>query len=288
MTGYGRGEAQQDDKQVVVEVKSFNHRFLDVVLHLPRRLTPLEARVRSLVRQRLSRGRIEVSVQVEDSALGGERLEVDLAVARDYYQALKTLAEDLGLPGEIRLETLAAFRDIFLRKEQPLDLEKEWAFVQESLQKALENLERMRGEEGLALGDDFGGRLGMIDGMVREIEERNAQALPGYRDRLGERVRNLCEGLPLDPARLTQEMAYLAERSDITEELVRIKSHLGRFRQMLDDAEPTGRKLEFLLQEMNREANTIGSKAIDAAVAQVVVQIKSELEKMREQLQNVE
>jgi uncharacterized protein (TIGR00255 family) len=288
MTGYGRGEWQEDEKRVEVEVKSFNHRYLDISPHLPRRLNSLEAQVRNLIKQRVSRGRLEVSVQIDDSSLVEQKLELDVALAQDYHLALKTLQQELGIPGEIRLETLANFRDIFTRKEVETDLEKEWASLQTALEAALRSLEQMRRDEGLALRGDFLGRLTAVEEMAREIEKKAPLALEACRDRLAERVQELSRGLPVDEARLAQEVAYLAERSDITEELVRIRSHLNQFREMLDDSEPVGRKLEFLLQEINREANTIGSKVSDAGIAQVAVGIKSELEKMREQVQNVE
>jgi uncharacterized protein (TIGR00255 family) len=288
MTGYGRGEWQEGERRLEVEVKSFNHRYLDISPHLPRRLNSLEAQVRTLIKQRVSRGRVEVSVQIDDSSLAEQKLELDIALAQDYHLALKTLRQELGIPGEIRLETLANFREIFTRKEVETDLEKEWASLQIALEAGLRNLEQMRRDEGLALREDFLGRLTAIGEMTREIERKAPLALEACRDRLAERVQELSRGLPVDEVRLAQEVAYLAERSDITEELVRIRSHLNQFREMLDDSEPVGRKLEFLLQEINREANTIGSKASDAGIAQVAVEIKSELEKMREQVQNVE
>jgi uncharacterized protein (TIGR00255 family) len=288
MTGYGRGEWQEGERRVEVEVKSFNHRYLDISPHLPRRLNSLEAQVRNLIKQRVSRGRVEVSVQIDDSSLVEQKLELDIALARDYHLALKTLQKELGILGELRLETLANFRDIFSRKEVETDLEKEWASLQVALEAALRNLEQMRRDEGLALRGDFLGRLRAIEEMTREIEKKAPLALEACRDRLAQRVQELSRGIPVDEVRLAQEVAYLAERSDITEELVRIRSHLNQFREMLDDSEPVGRKLEFLLQEINREANTIGSKASDAGIAQEAMEVKSELEKMREQVQNVE
>ena len=288
MTGYGRGEWQRDGKKVEVEIKSFNHRYCDILLRLPRRLSPLEAQARNRIRQRLSRGRIEVFVQVDESSLAEQKLELDLNLAKDYHWALKTLQENLRIPGEVRLETLAAFKDIFTRKEVETDLEKEWEAVQAALDGALTALEAMRREEGLKLSEDFSGRLEALSKMVREIEEKAPQTLRTCRDRLAQRVQELSEGLEIDEGRLAQEVAFLAERSDITEELVRIRSHLNQFREMLKHPEPAGRKLEFLLQEIGREANTIGSKANDAGIAQISVGIKSELEKMREQVQNVE
>lgn len=289
MTGYGRGEWQDDGKKVEVEVKSFNHRYCDVSLRLPRRLNPLETQARNLIRQRISRGRVEVSVQIDESVNPQQKLELDLNLAKDYYRALKSLQENLGIPGEVRLEMLSSFRDIFTRKEVETDLEKEWESLQPALEDALRGLEAMRAEEGAKLREDFLGRLEAVSGMVREIEEKAPFSLQACRERLSQRVQELTEGMGgMDENRLAQEVAFLAERCDITEEFVRIRSHLDQFREMLNSSDPVGRKLEFMLQEIGREANTIGSKSIDAGIAQISVGIKSELEKLREQVQNVE
>ncbi|NWF57389.1 MAG: YicC family protein [Syntrophaceae bacterium] len=288
MTGFGRGEWEEDGKKLGVEIRSVNHRYCDISIRLPRRLNPLETQVRNLLRQRLSRGRIEVFVQLDESSIPGQKLELDLPLARDIYLALKALQENLGIPGEIRLETMAGFRDIIGRKEAEPDLEKEWECLRSALEGALSSLEAMRREEGAKLREDFLGRLTAIETMVRQIEEKAPLALRACRDRLAQRVQELSGGLEIDETRLAQEVAFLAERSDITEELVRMRSHLSQFRDLLDRPEPAGRRLEFLLQEINREANTMGSKANYASIAHVGVEIKSELEKMREQVQNVE
>jgi len=288
MTGFGRGEYQGDGMHVEVEVKSFNHRYCDVFPHLPRRLNSLEGQLRNLVKQKVSRGRIEITVQSDLASLADQKLELDLNLARDLHLALKTLQENLALPGEIRLETMANFKEIFSRKEVEMDVEKEWAAIQVALEGALNGLESMRREEGAVLHRDFGQRLKTVEEIVGTIEERAPLALQACRERLAQRVKELSGGIAVDEGRLAQEVAYLAERSDISEELVRLRSHIHQFREMLDRAEPMGRKLEFILQEINREANTIGSKANDAGVAQMTLDIKAELEKMREQVQNVE
>lgn len=288
MTGYGRGAWSDEDKQVEVEIKSFNHRYCDVQIHLPRRLNSFEGQVRQLVKQRVSRGRIEVSVQIDDASLAEQRLEVDLDLAKDYLLALRTLQENLNLPGEINLETFVNFREIFTRQEVEPNLEKEWGILQAAVEGALISLDKMRQEEGALLARDFHQRLQTVEEFLRQIEERAPLTLKAYHQRLRQRVQEFCPGEQVDEARLAQEIAYLAERSDISEELVRMKSHLHQFREMLGRSEPMGRKLEFILQEINREANTIAAKASDAETAQLVVEIKSELEKMREQVQNVE
>jgi uncharacterized protein (TIGR00255 family) len=288
MTGFGRGEWQGDGKKLEVEIKSVNHRYCDISLRLPRKLNPLETQARNFLRQRISRGRIEVFVQIAESALAEQKLEIDLNLAKDYYLGLKALQENLGISGEVRLETLAGFRDIFARKETEPDLEKEWESLRTALEGALAGLEAMRRDEGRKLKEDFLARLSALERSVREIEEKAPLSLKASRDRLAQRVQELSGGLGIDEARLAQEVAFLAERSDTTEELVRLHSHLEQFREMLNSPEPAGRKLEFLLQEITREANTIGSKANDAGISYVVVEIKSELEKLREQIQNVE
>jgi len=288
MTGYGRGECQEEQKRIEAEIRSFNHRYLDVSLRLPRKLNPLEGQVRNLIKQRISRGRLEIAVQLDDSSVSEQKLEIDLSLAKDIHSALTSLQEYLHIPGEIRLETLTNFRDLFVRKEMEIDLEKEWTSLQTALENALTNLEQMRENEGLNLRNDFLARLKTVEDLANQIVAKAPLTLQGCRDRLAERVAELSGGVEIDPSRLAQEVAFLAERSDITEELVRIKSHLNQFRELLERPESLGRKMEFLLQEFNREANTIGSKANDASISHLTVEIKSELEKMREQIQNVE
>ncbi|HSR13169.1 MAG TPA: YicC/YloC family endoribonuclease [Thermodesulfobacteriota bacterium] len=288
MTGFGRGECVGEGRKTEVEIRSVNHRYCDISLRLPRRLSALEGQVRNVVRQRVSRGRVDISVQFEDTSDAEHNLVVDMNLARDYYAGLKGLQEALQIPGEIRLETLASFRELFTRKETETDLEKEWAALEPALDSALNSLDSMRRDEGAKLSADLAGRLQIIGEKAGEVEARVPTVLAAARDRLAQRVQELSGGVELDPARLAQEVAYLAERSDISEELVRLRSHLDQFRDMLERPEPAGRRLEFLLQEMNRETNTIGSKASDALTSQIVVDIKSELEKIREQIQNIE
>ncbi len=288
MTGYGRGKWEEGGKRIEVEMKSINHRYLEVFPHLPRRLNPLEGQVRSFIKQRLSRGRIDVYVQINESSEAQQRLELDWPFVQEVHLALKALQERFNLPGEIRLETLAGFKEIFARKEVEPDLEKEWMEVQAALEEALAALEAMRSTEGNILTEDLTRRLDLLAKTAGTIQERSPAVLVAVRDRLGQRVKDLVGGMELDEGRLAQEVAYLAERSDITEELVRIHSHLSQFRDLLKAEEPVGRKMEFLLQEINREVNTIASKANDAKISQMATGMKSELEKIREQIQNVE
>jgi uncharacterized protein (TIGR00255 family) len=288
MTGYGRGKWEEGSKRIEVEMKSFNHRYLDVFPHLPRRLNPLEGQVRNFIKQRLSRGRIDVYVQINESSEAQQRLELDWPFVQEVHLAMKALQERFNLPGEIRLETLAGFKEIFTKKEVEPDLEKEWIEVRAALEEALAALEAMRFTEGNVLTEDLTRRLDLIAKTAEVIRERSPAVLTAVRDRLGQRVKELVGGMELDEGRLAQEVAYLAERSDITEELVRIHSHLTQFRDLLKSEEPVGRKMEFLLQEVNREVNTIASKANDAQISQMATGMKSEVEKIREQIQNVE
>lgn len=288
MTGYGRGKWEEGSKRIEAEMKSFNHRYLDVFPHLPRRLNPLEGQVRNFIKQRLSRGRIDVYVKINESSEAQQRLELDWPFVQEVHLALKALQERFNLPGEIRLETLAGFKEIFTKKEVEPDLEKEWIEVRAALEEALAALEAMRSTEGNVLTEDLTRRLDLIAKTAEAVRERAPAVLAAVRDRLGQRVKELVGGMELDEGRLAQEVAYLAERSDITEELVRIHSHLTQFRDLLKSEEPVGRKMEFLLQEVNREVNTIASKANDAQISQMATGMKSEVEKIREQIQNVE
>jgi len=245
MTGYGRGQWSGENKQVEAEIRSFNHRYLDVSVRLPRKLNPLEGQVRNLSKQRVARGRLEVSVQMEDTSSEEQRFELDLSLARDLHLSLKSLKENLNLPGEIGLDTLTNFRDIFVRKEVEIDLEKEWVSLQTALESALTNLEQMRQNEGLNLRADFLNRLKNVEDLTGRIAEKGPLALNAARDRLAERVAELSGGIEIDPSRIAQEVAFLAERSDISEELVRIKSHLGQFREMRTARNPWAGKWNF-------------------------------------------
>jgi uncharacterized protein (TIGR00255 family) len=288
MTGYGHGEAVSEGIAVSVEVRSVNGRYFEVVPRLPRSLSLRENELRELVRRRVLRGKVTMTVTVERDANGLLPLKVDVASAKAYYRLLNDLRKAVRLKQTVRMEHLLQFSDIFESRDLESTEEKEWKAVQEALGKGLDALLAMRKKEGEELERDFDARLSVLSGMVEKIEQLSREQIPRERARLRERIAQILEREPLDEGRLEMELAILADKLDVTEECVRFRSHVTYFRQAMVSPEAAGRKLNFLIQEMNREMNTMGSKSSDAAIAHLVVEGKEELEKVREQLQNIE
>ncbi len=288
MTGFGRGETASRGRAYTVEVQSVNHRFLEARCRLPKRLAGLEPHVQRAVQQRFARGRFEVSVQEKDLDGRTRTLKIDLALARQYVESLRTLQREMDLPGQVTLEMLAAQRELISVEESAETLEEAWADLEPALVAALDALATMRCQEGAALTQALRRHLEEIEGVLSRVLGRTSDLVTTHRNRLRERVAELLDGRLPDPLRLEQEVALLAERGDVAEECDRLRSHLAQFRETLDQAGPQGRRLDFLLQEMNREANTIGSKAADASLAQDVVELKTAVERLREQVQNIE
>jgi uncharacterized protein (TIGR00255 family) len=288
MTAFGRGEAEGDGYRFTVEMRSVNHRFCDVQVKLPRRYSQFEEEIRKRVAASFARGRVEVSVTGDEALEKAEHLTVNGELARAYARLLRDLQKDLGLGEDLRLETLLTFRDIFTIKEDEESQARSWRVLSGALEGAVTECLRMRAKEGANIAADFSARLRRLEKLAGEIEARAPSVVQGVRDRLSERIQALLGEVPVDEGRLAQEVALLADRSDITEEVVRLRSHVRQFRDQLDSGGPCGRQLEFLLQEMNREVNTVGAKASDLAISRQVIEAKSELERMREQVQNIE
>ncbi|MEK6683090.1 MAG: YicC/YloC family endoribonuclease [Nitrospirota bacterium] len=288
MTGYGRSEGRYRDLVMVAELRSTNHKYSDITVRLPKFLLPLETPLRKRLQGRFTRGRLELAVTVNGAAEQTKRLEVDLELARQYARILKEVKAKLSLPGPVDLAMLMSFRDIVTTGELEEATDELASQIQKRVKEAMDRLEAMRKKEGQALVRDLRRRLQFIEKALRRIETRIPAMVLGYQARLKDRIERLTQGAKLDPGRLAQEVALFAERSDVSEELTRLKSHLGQFKTMIQGSDAIGRSLDFLIQEMNREVNTIGSKSSDAPVAMGVVAIKSELEKMREQVQNIE
>lgn len=286
MTGFGVGEAQTPAGRLIVEVRAVNHRFLDVRVRAPRELGDLAAFAEQLGREKLTRGRIEVAIRVESA--GGQAVALDVDRARGAYEALCKLRDELSPSAEVPLSLLAAVPDLFSPASEK-ERETMRSACRSAFDRAVSALETMRVEEGRVLSDDLRARLVAVRRATDAIGARAPQLVDVYQKRLKQRLARLVGSeVPLDPGRLEQEVALLADRSDVTEELIRLNSHCGQFEALFDVKEACGRRLDFLLQEMVREVNTIGSKAQDADVAHLVVEAKSELERMREQVQNVE
>ncbi len=287
MTGFGVGEAATPAGRLVVEVRAVNHRFLDVRVRAPRELGDLVAYAEQLGRERLARGRVEVAIRLETTG-AGQTVALDTERARSAYRALSALRDELSPESEVPLSLLAAVPDLFAPATER-ERETMRTACREAFERAVAALEAMRVEEGRALSGDLRARLGGVRRAADAIGARGPQLVDLYHKRLRQRVIRLVgTDVPIDPGRLEQEIALLADRSDVSEEITRLASHCAQFEALFDSSEACGRRLDFLLQEMVREVNTIGSKAQDAEVAHLVVDAKSELERMREQVQNVE
>jgi uncharacterized protein (TIGR00255 family) len=288
MTGFGRGEGDTGLGRLIAEVRSVNHRYCDISMKLPRRLAPFEIRIKEMVRSGVTRGRVDVSLRLETQGEGKVQLNADLHLAEQYYHALQSLKEKLGLKDEITLGLLAGAKDLITGREEFEDVEPYWPQIDPILRQSFKAMDEMKGSEGESILKDIQERLNRIRQEITAIKSCFPLCLETHRERLLERLRSLLNGLDVDPLRFQQEVAFLAERSDITEEMVRAESHLAQFSALLEKKEPVGRKMDFLIQEIHREVNTAGSKANEAEISQRVVEIKSELEKIREQVQNIE
>lgn len=287
MTGYGKGEAAGELGRCIVEVKTVNNRYGEVSVKMPRSFLGYEHEVRKAVGGRVKRGKADLFVQWEPALAEVVVPPVNHAVARGYKQAFEALAHDLHVSAEIPLALIVSQRNVLQESvsEEQSDL---LPLVLQAVERALDNLDQMRRREGEALRTDLAERRQELAGLVAQVRSRAPQVVAEYHLKLQQRLDKLLGGAELDPQRLAQEVALLADRCDITEELVRLESHFSQFDETLDLKEPVGRKLDFLMQEFNREVNTIGSKANDAVVTSLVVRMKAELEKMREQVQNIE
>jgi uncharacterized protein (TIGR00255 family) len=289
MTAFGRSELTIDDGTYFVEIRCLNRRYCEISVRLPQQLAPLEDRVKKLISSKILRGRADVTIKQRRAGAVVPHIEVNVPLATAYFNSISRLKEDLGIAGDVGLDRLLNLEGIITTMAPELDLEASWGTLHDCLLQALESIDTMRLAEGEAIYQDFQERLKVVDEYISQIKVLAPSVVLDYQDRLKERISMLTEGkVELDPNRLAQEAAFLADKGDITEEIVRTESHLKQFRSMLESEGAIGRPLDFLLQELNREINTIGSKAGDAQLSHLVVSVKSELEKLREQVQNVE
>lgn len=287
MTGYGRREGAWQGSSVIVEVKSVNHRFLDIAFRTPRSLTPFEDQFRKMVQRHCDRGRIDVSIHIQGGT-GLRSLSLDRQLAKQYYRTLRELQSSLGLAGPIEVSLIAELRDVVTLSEEPIPRPQLSRLAQRLLTGALGDLVRMRQREGAVLAKDLTHHLEAIRSATSQIKAVAPTTAQASFDRMKARVEALLQGDVPDLPRLHQELAVYADRGDISEELVRLSSHVVQFRQTMKSRGAAGKTLEFLLQEMGRETNTIGSKSSDLAITALVVGMKASLEKLREQVQNVE
>lgn len=288
MTGYGRAQQKFAEREVTVEIRAVNHRFFEFSARIPRSYGYLEEKLKTLIGGQVSRGKVEAAVSIVNISGAGAEVQVNFELARSYAAALRALEEPLGLSDDLSLSVFSRLPDIFTVRKIEEDADSVWSDVQQTAQAALGQFLEMRRREGGRLQADILGKAAAIENYVLEVERRSPGTVREYRERLYQKLSELIADRAVDDARVLQEAGIFADRVAVDEETVRLHSHLCELRTILESPGPCGRKLDFLLQEINRETNTIGSKAQDAALARIVVEMKSEIEKIREQIQNIE
>ena len=288
MTGYGRAREMRNGRDITVEVRSVNNRYLDCTVKMPRAYIFAEDRMKARVQQAISRGKVDVFVTIDASAADEAVVSVNEPLARGYYEALTRLKTMFSLPGEVTPEVLAKFPDVLAVTKAEEDVEAIAADICAVLDDALAAYNDMRAVEGEKLAADVAGRVTTIETVVGRVEERSPQTVAAYRQRLEAKMQEVLQSTTIDESRILTEAAIFADKIAVDEETVRLRSHIAQLRAMLASDEPVGRKLDFLIQEVNRECNTIGSKCSDLTIAQDVVNMKAEVEKIREQVQNME
>jgi uncharacterized protein (TIGR00255 family) len=288
MTGYGRGETDHLGTKFSVELNSVNRKQSDVVINLPRDLGELEPRIRQTINESISRGRTTATISLHTGANGTRNLALNTELARSYQEAMRTLQKDLNAPGEITISTILQAPGVMRFPEQAQDAEDAWPAVESALQAALADLIKMREREGKHLAKDLIHRLKAIRKKLKEVRALHPDVVKRYRAALLDRIQKAGLPIPADDERVLKEITFFADRADVSEELTRLESHLAQFAHHLRSKEPVGRTLEFITQEIFRELNTLGAKANDAAISQSVIACKADLEKIREQVQNLE
>lgn len=288
MTGFGRASGNVLGREITIEIRSVNNRFRDILTYIPKTYYLLEDWIVEKVSERVKRGRLEVRIRFEDARSTGQTIRVDMDVARASKDALASMKQELGLGGEVDLATLVGLGNVIVWEEDSPEAEDLTAGLSPILAEALDKLVDMRKNEGRALAKDLLDRLSLMESQMNLIESNRDQIISDSKSRLEEKIQLLCDREDLDQARLHQEVAYLVEKGDITEELTRLRSHFEQFRSYLDQGGEIGRRLDFLIQEILREVNTISSKIRDVDVTKTVIEIKGEVEKLREQVQNIE
>ncbi len=287
MTGFGRAERTVDGFNVKVNLKSVNHRYMDVAIKVPKYYTFMEEKIRQTAAKYISRGKVEVYVSLERIEGGGKTVVLDQDIAKNYVNALKSLKK-LGLKDDVKISTIAQYHDIFKLESDEADEEYISNLILEVFSEAAQDFVDMRINEGKNMEQDILSHLGALADNLEKVEERYPQIVEEYKNRLIRKISEVLEDKNIDETRIITEAAIFAEKSDIGEETVRLRSHIKEFKKAIDTELPIGKKLDFMIQEMNRETNTMGSKANDVEISKIIVNMKSEIEKIREQIQNIE
>ena len=288
MTGYGRARAATDGREIMVELRAVNHRYLDVNVKCPRGYGFLEEALKKATGACISRGKVDIFVAVTDMGAQETAIVLNKELAQGYLKALTELRDTLHLHDDISVMSIARMPDVLVSERLEVDAEALTAAVLDVFAQAVDEFDVMRGREGEKMAADVAGRMQTILGLVEEVEKRSPERVTAYRERLEKRMNEILADTTVDPQRILTEAAIFADKTAVDEETVRLRSHLDQLALMLADEKPVGRKLDFLVQEMNREANTIGSKANDTVLANLVISLKAEIEKIREQIQNIE
>ena len=286
MTGYGRGEAILNGRDITVEIKSVNSRYFEYSSRIPRSCAFLDDKLKKLLSESISRGKVELSLQMQ--SVGSQEVEVDLPLAKSYADALAKLADQLGVKNDATAGLIARYPDVLSVRHADVDEEQLWQDVSTVCRTALENFVAMRAKEGEKLKADVMSRLATIEANVGKVEEGSAERVQAYTQKLYTRLQTILQDQNIDEARILTEAAIFGDKTAVDEETVRLRSHIAQYREILESDGPVGRKLDFLTQELNRETNTIGSKCQDIAITRIVVDTKAEIEKIREQIQNIE
>ena len=288
MTGFGRAEAVSRERKVSVELKSVNHRYLDLNIKMPKRLSYFEGEIRNVMKTYIRRGKVDVFITYEDYTMGGMALKYNAELAKEYLGYLNQMSEELGIENDIRVSTLSRYPDVFTMEEQAPDEEELWNFLEDPLHEACRKFVETRQREGANLKQDLLGKLDGLEAKVDVVEKRSPEVVKAYREKLETKMHELLEDNQIDDSRIAAEVILFSDKICNDEETVRLRSHIHGMRKILDENEGVGRKMDFMAQEMNREANTILSKSNDLTVSNAAIDLKTEIEKIREQIQNIE
>ena len=288
MTGYGRAQKIINGRDILVEIRSVNHRYYEYSSRIPRAYGYIDEKLKAQLKTGITRGKVEISVTINNIESKDTQIAVNKAVAEGYINALRSISEEFQLRDDLALSKLIKLPDIFNVQKTPDDEEQVWEDISQVSSEALEKFVSMREKEGEKLKEDVLGKSQIILGMVRKVEEFSPKTVENYRNRLYQKLSEILEGKDIDQQRILTESAVFAEKIAVDEETVRLRSHISQLDEMLDSDDAVGRKLDFIVQEMNREVNTIGSKAQDINITRLVVDMKAEIEKIREQIQNIE
>ena len=288
MTGFGRAEAVSKERKVSVELKSVNHRYLDLNIKMPKRLSYFEGEIRNVMKTYIRRGKVDVFITYEDYTMGGMALKYNSELSKEYLGYLNQMSEELGIENDIRVSTLSRYPDVFTMEEQAPDEEALWSFLEGPLHETCRKFVETREREGVNLKRDLLEKLKGLEAKVDVVEKRSPEVVKAYREKLEAKMHELLEDNQIDDSRIAAEVILFSDKICNDEETVRLRSHIHGMRKILDENEGVGRKMDFMAQEMNREANTILSKSNDLTVSNAAIDLKTEIEKIREQIQNIE